>query len=92
MHRCATVQVTRWPSSPHADGEAATLTRICCFLTLIGRRRYRRSSLPSPCESRARMLGEGSDRVTRTDDSREPAEPRAIVPAPAEQHRHTPWL
>jgi hypothetical protein len=49
-HRCAVVQVARWPSSPRADGEAATLTRICCLLTLIGHHRYRRSSLPSPCE------------------------------------------
>jgi hypothetical protein len=51
-HRCAMVQVAHWPSSPHADGEAATLTRICRFLTPTGRRCYHRSSLPSPCQHR----------------------------------------
>jgi hypothetical protein len=80
------VQVARWPSSSRADGEAATLTQICCFLTPIGQCHYRRSSLPS------HVLREGGDRETHTDGSREPAEPRAATPTPAKQRRHTPWL
>jgi hypothetical protein len=76
----------RWPSSSRADGEAATLTQICCFLTPIGQCHYRRSSLPS------HVLREGGDRETHTDGSREPAEPRAATPTPAKQRRHTPWL
>jgi hypothetical protein len=40
---------------------------------------YRRSSLPSPMNVGARVLGEDGDRATRTNGSHEPAEPRAAM-------------